>query len=340
MYRILFWVASLLYGAIIAVRNVLYACCLLPSRSVRVPAVCVGNITAGGTGKTPLVIWVCRYLSAKGLSCAILTRGYKTADGQMTDEPALLTKACGDVPVIINSDRLAGGRKAIEKYKCQVLILDDGFQHRRMKRDLDIVAVDATCPFGYGRIIPAGLLRESPRSLKRASAVVITRADQVAPEQLQAVEQKIQALSPEIPVAKTMHRQTCAVTLDNKQIDLKEFDGKWIYAFCGIGNPTAFFDSLKQHRMEVAGTKIFDDHHTYTAEDMEVIFERAGQCDAEVIVCTRKDWVKSALLAPKKEGFVFAYLAMELDFIEGFDTMKQLLDDLVETKIMTGKESA
>ncbi|MBL7214249.1 MAG: tetraacyldisaccharide 4'-kinase [Phycisphaerae bacterium] len=334
MLRVLLRAAGLLYGVVVAVRNKLYDLGVLKSYSVDAGVICVGNLTAGGTGKTPLVIWLCRYLEQKGLKCAVLTRGYKTSAGQMTDEPALLAKACGDVPVIVNSDRVMGARKAIEKHHAQILILDDGFQHRRLRRDMDIVAIDATCPFGYGRILPAGLLRESIHSLKRAGAVVITRTNQVEPECIQAIETQIRKIASDLPIAKTVHQLNYALTVKNEKIALDELVGKPVFAFCGIGNPEAFFLSLKQSGLNLVGTRIFDDHHAYTEEDMKALFERAGRCGAGIVLCTQKDWVKSALLAPKTKDFVFAHLAMELDFVEGFDKISSRLDELIEKNKM------
>lgn len=323
---------GVVYGLVVSVRNRLYDLGILKSHAVGVPVICVGNLTAGGTGKTPLVIWLCHYLQHQGLHCAILTRGYKTKAGEITDEPAVLAKACGDVPVIVNSDRRAGARKAVEQYHAEILILDDGFQHRRLRRDMDIIVMDATCPFGYGRILPAGLLRESPKALKRAAAVIITRCNQARPDEITAIEQQIETLAPGLPVAKTNHELKYARTLKNKRIELNELTDKPVYAFCGIGNPASFFSSLTQNGMNVVGSETFDDHYTYTPEDMSRIFEQARSCGAKFILCTQKDWVKSALLGPKNEAIVFAAMAMELDFIEGFDKIRQRLDGLIQRR--------
>jgi len=330
MLRVLFHALGLLYGLVISIRNRLYDWGILKSFSVDVPVICIGNLTAGGTGKTPLVIWLCHYLNDKGLNCAILTRGYKTTAGQMTDEPALLAKACGNVAVVVNSDRIAGARKAIEQHKAQVLILDDGFQHRRLMRDMDIVAVDATCPFGYGHILPAGLLRESPKSLKRASMVIITRSNQIDPQKVQSIEEEIHGFNPDLPIAKTVHQLKYAATLKNEKIPLEKLTHKSVYAFCGIGNPEAFFLSLRQARLNIVETQIFDDHHTYTQEDMTAVYEQARECGAKIVLCTQKDWVKSALLAKETDDFVFGYLAMELDFVDGFDKISRQLDKVLE----------
>ena len=328
LLRSLAWV----YGWVMRLRNLLFNIGILRSRKVSVPVISVGNITTGGTGKTPLVIWLCHYLQNKGQHCSILTRGYKTQPDQITDEPALLAKSCPGTDVIVNPNRVAGAQKAIDSHQAQALVLDDGFQHRKLKRDLDIVAVDATCPFGYERVLPAGFLREPKRGLARADAVVITRFDQAGPEQIQELEQEIQTLAPGVPVAKAMHKHTGAVTYQNKVLDWETLRSRQVFAFCGIGNPNAFFRCLEQNGLSLADTRTFNDHHQYTQDEMSQIYEQAYACGADTILCTQKDWVKSALLAPEKEELVFAYLAMELDFLEGVDKITALIDNLFSNK--------
>ncbi len=331
--RVLLGAAALVYGLVMRGRNLLFAIGILHSRAAGVPVISIGNITTGGTGKTPLVIWLCNYLRNMGIHSSILTRGYKTHPDQITDEPALLAKACPDTDVVVNPNRVAGAKKAISVHQAQTLVLDDGFQHRRLKRDLDIVAVDATCPFGYGRVLPAGLLREPKGGLSRADAVIITRFDQADAEQMRQLEEKIQQISPNIPIAKAVHKHTGAVTFQNEKLGLEELRSKKIFAFCGIGNPNAFFRCLEQNDLSLADTQTFDDHHAYTQEEMKQIFERAISCGAEMILCTQKDWVKSALLSPEEKNVVFAYLAMELDFLEGLDKITALIDNLFADKL-------
>jgi len=322
---------SLIYGLVVRLRNLGYRWGILRSHAAGVPVISIGNITAGGTGKTPLVIWLCNYLQNKGIRCSILTRGYKTQAGDISDEPALLAKSCEGTSVVINPNRLAGAQKAVSAHQAQAIVMDDGFQHRKLWRDLDIVAVDATCPFGYGRILPAGLLREPISGLARASAVIITRADQVSETEQKAIEQRIRRYAPAIPIAKTAHKISHAVSYPNQMIGLEELRSRKIYAFCGIGNPDAFFDSLKRNHLDLCGTKTFDDHHAYTPADLQQIYADAAACGATVILCTQKDWIKNALLTPAREGIVFAYLAMELDFLEGIDKITGLIDTPLDT---------
>jgi tetraacyldisaccharide 4'-kinase len=193
------------YSAVVRLRNRLYTNGWLKAYKVGAPVLCVGNLTTGGTGKTPLVVWLCRYLGDKQLRCAILTRGYKTRPGEISDEPALLSARCPGAAVVVNPDRVAGAAKAIRDHRAQVLVMDDGFQHRRLARDLDIIALDATQPFGYGRLLPAGLLREPVAGLRRAHAVVLTRCDQAPAEALERLEAGIRRVNPQLVVARSVH---------------------------------------------------------------------------------------------------------------------------------------
>jgi len=146
-----------------------------------VPVISVGNLTTGGTGKTPVVAWIVNHLRDTGRRPAILSRGYKSLDGQANDEKLLLDRLCPSVPHIQNPDRVAGAREAVEHHGSNTLVLDDGFQHRRLRRDTDIVLIDALNPWGYGQLLPRGLLREPKHSLRRASLILITRANQLVP---------------------------------------------------------------------------------------------------------------------------------------------------------------
>ncbi len=332
LLRLALSVFSLLYGCLIRCRNWFYDRGILPSVKVDVPAICIGNITTGGTGKTPLVIWLCNYLQQKGLKCAILTRGYKTEPGQMSDEPALLAKACGNTPVIVNSDRVAGAKKAIQEHNAEILIMDDGFQHRRLRRNMDILAVDATCPFGYGKMLPAGLLREPLTSLSRAQTTIITRADQADASQISSIEQTLRKYAPEAGIAQTTHQHTHATGLNETAIDLETLRNKKVFAFCGIGNPEAFFESLSKSGLAVVGQQTFDDHHTYTKADMDSVAAEARKSGANVVLCTEKDWSKCEALISDENEPVFASLAMKLDFIAGFDTIARQLETLLNTK--------
>jgi len=332
LLRLLLAGVSLPYGAAVRIRNGLYRCGILPTRRADVPVISVGNITTGGTGKTPLVIWLCRYLCQKGLRCAILTRGYKTSVGEMSDEPALLAKSCPDVEVVVDPDRWNGAKKAKARFGSEVLVLDDGYQHRGVARDLNILAVDATCPFGYEKLLPAGLLREPLSGLKRADVVVITRFDQADAKQISQIEQSIRRIAGDIPIARAVHRHTHAVSLTGQVLPLEQLKQKKLFVYCGVGNPQAFVHCLTQDGMTIVGTKFFNDHYSYSMRDVRAITAEARQSGAEMAVCTQKDWVKTAAFCKQMEDVVFGSLVMELDFAANADIITALIDKAIGQK--------
>ncbi len=321
------------YSGIIRFRNFLYSTGLLKSHRVQAVVISVGNITVGGTGKTPLVIWLCKYLKEKNIRCAILTRGYKTKKNESCDEPAVLARSCHDTAVAVNADRLAGAKEAIRKAGAEVLIMDDGFQHRRLKRDLDIVTIDSTEPFGYGRMLPAGLLREPLAGMKRASAAIITRCTLAEESKLAEIEIKLLEINPNIIIARTTHEPISARGADDVEIGIEELGKKTVFAFCGIGNPEAFFGTLANLKLNIAGTKVYDDHYRYTSDDIRDIYEEARYNDAEIILTTQKDWTKMVHRLPTEKDITFAYLAVELKFIRGEDEIRQLIESTLEVKI-------
>ncbi len=326
--RMILLVMSGFYALAVFVRNNLYDGRILKSNKVNVPVISVGNITTGGTGKTPLVIWLAGLVNKLELRCGVLTRGYKAKRGKFTDEPAILVKSCQNAQVVVNSDRTAGAQKAVFHHKSNLLVMDDGFQHRKLGRDIDILAIDATCPFGYGRMLPAGLLREPLSSIKRADIVVVTRSDQVSEEIVDGIEKKIQDVKPDIIVARSIHSNTHAVMVKGEVIELEELKKKRIFAFCGIGNPEAFLDRINGLGLDLAGSKIFNDHYNFSARDVEKIYKEAVDAQAELVLATQKDWIKTALPFQRHRDIMFAYLAVELEFTKNGDKIESLIKDL------------
>jgi len=317
------------YAWIVRGRNHLYATGRLPIHQAGVPVVCIGNLTTGGTGKTPLVVWLCRWLQARQVRSAILTRGYKMPPGALSDEPALLAEACPGVAVVVNPDRVAGAAEALRRHGAQVLVMDDGFQHRRLARDLDIVAVDATRPFGYGRLLPAGLLREPVTGLRRAHAVVLTRCDQVAEEGLQQLEDQIRGVNRDLVVVRSVHAPIGIRTVDGAEISLEQVRGQRVFAFCGIGNPAAFCATVERLGTVPAGWRAYDDHHPYGSSDWDSLRREATAKGATLILTTQKDGTKIARWANSEEGPSLACLAIELQLTAGADGLTALLERLV-----------
>ncbi len=331
--RSLLAAAARIYSAVISLRNSLYSKGWSKTHTVDVPVISVGNITVGGTGKTPLVIWLYQLLERKNIRCAILTRGYKTQRDRLSDEPAILAKSCPQAKVIVNPDRRTAASRAIHKFNAQLLIMDDGFQHRRLARDLDIVTIDATQPFGYGKLLPAGLLREPPTALNRADAVVINRANQLVEYKLTQLENKLRSLNPDMIIARAIHNPICAKSIDRKEISIEQLKAKKIFAFCGIANPNAFLSTIKRCGLNLVGSKIYNDHYHYTGHDIAYIYEQARHCKADLVLSTQKDWTKTALLAPVTDDLTFTYLAVELKFLVGEDKFIRLIENTIQGKI-------
>lgn len=314
--------ASIPYSATMRLRRWAYRHKLLPSFHANIPVVCVGNITTGGTGKTPMVAWVVERLKEAGHAPAILTRGYKASGGK-SDEADLLARLTG-VPVIVNPDRAAGARQAVSG-KADVLVMDDGFQHRRLRRDLDIVLIDATNPFGYDHCLPRGLLREPLSALRDAHAIVITRSDQVRGEALGELKNRLQALAPSASIHTAIHKPIGLIDPEGNLRGFEAMKGQTIGAFCGLGNPDAFFKTLSGLGMPAIWTHAFDDHQHYGPDTLAWISDQAKASGVSALVTTQKDFVKLA-------GSEFArrvwQLAVEMDVIEGREEFRQRLLDV------------
>ena len=328
--RFFMGVAATGYSLVVGLRNFLYSKRWLEIRTANVPVISIGNITAGGTGKTPLVIWLCKFLQNKNIPCAILTRGYKARG--TTDEPAVLAESCPQAKVIVNPSRAEAAAEAVDKFGAKVLIMDDGFQHRGLHRDLDIVTIDATCPFGYGKVLPAGLLREPLASLNRADVAVLTRCDQISESELNRIEQELRLINPDMIIAESIHNPTCAKSLAGEEITIEQLKIRKIFAFCGIGNPDAFLSTIKNTGANLVGSKIYDDHYHYTDSDIDDIHGQANRLGADLILSTQKDYTHSAIRHAQYE-IPFAYLAVEIKFISGEDKLKQLIKDVLAGKI-------
>jgi tetraacyldisaccharide 4'-kinase len=314
---------GLLYGAAVRTRLGLYRSGFLKTQTVGAPVISVGNITAGGTGKTPLVEWVARSLAREGLRACVLTRGYGRADEsrrvvasdggrvlasveECGDEPRLLAeRLVGVASVVCDRDRVASARWALENLGAEVFVLDDGFQHLRIARDLDIVTVDASAPWGGGHLLPRGRLREPRAGLARADCVVITRAGMA--EDLEALRAEILSLSNGRATVVTSRVRTLDLrplgsSSESLKIDLEsradkvDLEGRAVVepvgAFCAVGNPRAFFAQLRRDGFDLRHTRSFPDHHAFTRSDLEAVAREAVQSGARALLTTAKDAVK------------------------------------------------
>jgi len=319
--RSLLLLASWAYCPAVRLRRALHRMRLLPSRRAGVPVISVGNLTTGGTGKTPMVAWVVERLRQAGRSPAILTRGYKALEG-VSDEAELLARAFDGpdgVPVIVDPDRAAGARRAVAN-GADVLVMDDGFQHLRLRRDLDIVLIDSTNPFGFGHCLPRGLLREPAAALRSADAIVLTRTDLVAPEQLAELRRRMEKLAPRASLHQAVHRPVAVLGDDGQRRPLDAVAGRKVCAFCGIGNPDAFFAALTNLHARLVDRRAFDDHVEYSRKLVESFRARAAECEADVLVTTQKDYVK---LAGADLGRPVWQLVIEMDVTDGSEGLAE-----------------
>jgi tetraacyldisaccharide 4'-kinase len=286
------WGASCLYGAAVRLRNALYDRGWLTIGRPRIPVVSIGNLTAGGTGKTPCVEYVARFYRCLGLRVAILSRGYGAGNGP-NDEARLLEENLAGVPHLQGPNRVALAATAVEELESQVLILDDGFQHRRLARELDLVLIDATSPWGHGHLLPRGLLREPKSGLRRAGLVVLTRCDLVSRQERGRLREEIARFAPDSEVAQTEHRPREWLNGAGQTASLEMTVGRPVVAFCGIGNPEAFRHTLKRMGAAPDDFRTFPDHHAYTQADIDSLrIWAGGQAKDAILVTTQKDLVK------------------------------------------------
>lgn len=285
---------SLGYGAAVRIRNRAFDVGLKRSRNAQVPVISVGNITAGGTGKTPMVAWLVQQLQEHGLRPVILSRGYRSLPGEANDEKLVLDQLCPGVPHLQNPDRVESSRMAVEEQEAQVLVLDDGFQHRRLARDLDVVLIDALNPFGYGYLLPRGLLREPLNGLKRADLIVLTRADQIDDDAKRQIIDRIARIRGAADHAEVAFAPECLTNATGETADLNALTGQPVTAFCGIGNPAAFARTVENCGLQLAdGDPLaYPDHYHYRSGDLTHIANLAGEQQTSAIVTTQKDLVK------------------------------------------------
>jgi tetraacyldisaccharide 4'-kinase len=277
------------------------------------PVISVGNITAGGTGKTPIVRWLASRLRDAGRRVAVLSRGYKAAPGSLGDEQRMLDALLnepGKPPVLIraNPDRFAAGTTALGEHPAiDVFLLDDGFQHRRLGRDLDVVLINAIEPFGHGHVLPRGLLREPLSGLARAGAIVLTHASSVDDAARSRIVRQVRRYAPDVPVYQCDHapaRLKRPSPAGKTELAPDELGARRVFAFCGIGSPRGFERQVRSLAGSLSGNRWFPDHHPYTAAELGELRTAARTTGADVLVTTEKDWVKLAALdaAAAKNG--------------------------------------
>lgn len=285
---------SPIYGAAVRLRTIAYKYGIFKSKRLPCKVISVGNITAGGTGKTPMTIYLAKLLKKLGYKTAILSRGYKgkaeknggiVSNGKEIlmnaeysgDEPLMMAQILGDVPVLVGKNRFKMGMLAIREFKPDVILLDDGFQHIKLDRNINLLLLDGKKPFDNGYMLPKGMLREPLSALARADAFILTRSisDTAIPI----------SLPKDRPVFRTVH-----VPYFRGKI----IAGRRVFAFSGIANNDDFLQTLNSFDCEVIGFKGFSDHYTYSDDDLDRIFTSAKNASADMLLTTEKDYARIA----------------------------------------------
>ncbi len=325
-------VFSYVYGAVQRGREYAYECGWLKTIKVGRPVISVGNLTWGGTGKTPLVEFLVNRLRERGVKVCVLMRGYQPrglAASGASDEAQLLRRHLPNVLIKEGRDRVRSAAEVMAMDSPDGFILDDGFQHRQIFRDLDIVVLDATRPFGNQRLIPRGILREPVSSLSRAQIVVLTKVDQVSIDALRVLQSDVTRQNPSAVIAHAIHqpvdfwdhRQQSAVPLANLK-------GRKAVAFCGLGNPQSFFKTLGDVGVEVVDTQSYRDHYVYRLGDVLALSDRARKMGAQLLLSTEKDAVKLESFYEAWAGLDLLILRIKLRFIHGQEFIDQRISHL------------
>ena len=294
---------------------------------VAVPVVSVGNLTLGGTGKTPMVRWIAKWFRGRHVRVAVISRGYGAQAGARNDEALELEQTLPDVPHLENPDRVEAARLAVEKFESQLIVLDDAFQHRRIGRQLDVVLLDALEPFGFGHVFPRGTLREPVAGLRRVDVVVLTRADMLEADRRDELRRQVARHAPSAAWAEVIHAPKSLLGCGGSQEPLDEFRGKRVAAFCGIGNPAGFQHTLRTCGYEVVAFREFADHHGYQRQDVESLGAWADGLDVAVVLTTHKDLVKLGI--ERLGRHPLRAVAIGLDFLSGQAEMEAALESLL-----------
>lgn len=332
---------SILYRALTQTRLTAYKKGFFQVAKLDVPVISIGNLTTGGTGKTPVVEWICRVLAAGQNRVCVLTRGYGrvnpearviVSDGLMIaatatqagDEPLLLAQNLkGLAAVISDADRTAAGKWARQELGADVFVLDDGFQHLRLARNLNLLVIDATDPWGGGRLLPSGRLRESPSGAARADCIVVTRAD--CTQDLNLLKKEIRRFNQDCPIFMSKMKVRSITRLGSSSEEVIPSPPQPVAAFCGVGNPQSFFDQVRRAGLNPVFNQAFPDHHWYDQTDVETLCRKSRDRGAQSLITTAKDAVKLQALHFDLPCYV---LNIEIQ-IEEESRLRELIEDAV-----------
>ncbi len=329
---------SLLYGIAVSLKNLFYDKKIIKPARISGKIISVGNISIGGTGKTPLVTALATMVKEAGYRTAVISRGYggKTrgticvSDGknilsspeESGDEPLLHARNLPEIPVIVDPDRIRAARYAEKHFHSEVIVLDDAFQHRKINRDIDIITINAADPWGNSMLLPGGPLREPLKNLKRGDLFIITHADNnINIEKIKSVIKKYSRNR----VFLTCHRPQSFFTLPHKHIPLSRLKDQPVLAFSGIAYPDLFRKTLFDLKCDIKQFLSFPDHHYYTAADKKTIWRNALQNKVKAVITTEKDVMR--IDTWNKKNIPLYYLKIKLNFMSELETFKQSIEN-------------
>jgi tetraacyldisaccharide 4'-kinase len=352
---------SFIYRGVVQTRIALYRRRVIRDHHLGCLVVSIGNLTVGGTGKTPVVELFARALSEGGRKVAILSRGYKSqkpplrerlrarfsgkllqmpprvvADGRKVlldsryagDEPYMLARNLGTVPVVVDKDRVKGGLYAIKHFGADTLLLDDGLQYLKLSHRLDVVLVDRTSPFGNERLLPRGTLREPPENLRRASYILITKCDDSSNDELVARIRKFNRVA---EIIECRHRPRYLQNLaGDERLPLADLDGKYVSTISGIAVPESFEDGVRGLGAKIELTRRYADHHRYEAAEIEQFIERSLHRDVDMILTTEKDAVRFPALG--RTDVPIYFLRVEIEILSGEETWRECVSRICEPR--------
>lgn len=325
--KTLLYPLSLLYGSIIILRNAFFDIGFFKTQKVKIPVISVGNLTAGGTGKTPIVEFFIGYLLRQNKKVAVVSRGYKrstkgtlvVSDGKLLEQNA---NECGDEPyqialkypdatVIVDEDKYRSANLAAEKYGCDIILVDDGFQHRKLHRDFDIVVVDVTRQPFEENLLPAGLRREPLSALKRADAIIFSRWN----EEIKFDHDVFASVPLKAKVKFKPSRLISFNTGESFQLD--SVVGKKCTAFCGIGNPDSFTRTLQAMGLETITNRVFPDHYIYKLKDVNLVKQEFSKNKSDLVVTSEKDSMRLLKYKNELKDIPVFYIEITAQFIDG-----------------------
>jgi tetraacyldisaccharide 4'-kinase len=325
--RSLFRVVSIGYGWAVRYRNWRFDTGRARVYRLPTPVVSVGNLTLGGTGKTPMVAWLAKWFSDHHLRVGVVSRGYKAPRQGASDEALELQRQLPSLVHVEDPDRVRAAWKAIRQFQCQILVADDAFQHRRLARDLDVVLVDASEPWGFGYLFPRGLLREPICALRRADVVVLSRSDMVSATRRAELRQQLLCEAPQADWGEAIHEPMELVNAQGQTAAVAALAGKPVAAFCGIGQPEGFRYTLNQCHYHLQDFRALPDHDPYDARQLARLADWAGQLQVDAVLCTLKDLTKIPLT--ELGGHPLWALRIGLRLVEGQQKLEDRLRQLV-----------